>query len=52
MRMAKICVAAAAFLIFIGPAFALESSVTMTSSMSPHALWKKIGLLLVLWTGS
>jgi hypothetical protein len=43
MRIAKISVAATAFLISIGPAFALESSVTMTSSMSPDALWKKIG---------
>ncbi len=43
MRIAKISVAAAAFLISIGPAVALESSVTMTSSMSPEALWKKIG---------
>ena len=43
MRIAKISVAAAAFLISIGPAFALESSLTMTSSMSPEALWKKIG---------
>ncbi len=31
MRIAKISVAAAAFLISIGPAVALESSVTMTS---------------------
>ena len=43
MHIAKISVAAAAFLICMGPAFALESSVTMTSSMSPEALWKKIG---------
>jgi hypothetical protein len=43
MRIAKISVAAAAVLISIGPAFALDSSVTMTSSMSPEALWKKIG---------
>jgi len=43
MRIAKISVAAAAFLISIGPAFAIESSVTMTSSMSPEVLWKKIG---------
>ena len=26
-----------------GPAFALDSSVTMTSSMSPDDLWKKVG---------
>jgi len=43
MRIANISVAAAAVLLSIGPAFALESSVTMTSSMSPEALWKKIG---------
>ncbi len=43
MRIAKISVAAAAFLISTGAAFALESSLTMTSSMSPEALWKKIG---------
>ena len=43
MHIAKISVAAAAFLISIGPAFALDSSVTMTSSTSPEALWKKIG---------
>ena len=43
MRIARISVAVAALLISIAPAFALESSVTMTSSMSPEALWKKIG---------
>jgi hypothetical protein len=43
MRIANISVAAATVLISIGPAFALDSSVTMTSSMSPEALWKKIG---------
>jgi hypothetical protein len=43
MRIVKISVAAAAFLISIAPAFALDSSLTMTSSMSPEALWKKIG---------
>jgi hypothetical protein len=43
MRVARISVAAAAFLALIGPAFALESSVTTTSSISPEALWKKIG---------
>ena len=43
MRIAKISVAAAAFLMSTGAAFALELSVTMTSSMSPEALWKKIG---------
>jgi len=43
MRIATISTAAAAFLISAGAAFALDSSVTMTSSMSPDALWKKIG---------
>ena len=43
MGVAKISVAAAAFLVLIGPAFGLESSVTTTSSISPEALWKKIG---------
>jgi hypothetical protein len=43
MRVAKISVAAAAFLVLIGPAFGLESSVTTTSSISPEALWRKIG---------
>ena len=43
MRVAKISVAVAAFLVLIGPAFGLESSVTTTSSISPEALWKKIG---------
>jgi hypothetical protein len=43
MRIANISVAAAAILISIGPAFALDSSVTMTSSMSPEVVWKKIG---------
>jgi hypothetical protein len=43
MRVAKISVAAAAFLVLIGPAFGLESSVTTASSISPEALWKKIG---------
>ena len=43
MRVAKISVAAATFLVLIGPAFGLESSVTRTSSISPEALWKKIG---------
>ena len=43
MRIANISVAATAVLISIGPAFALDSSVTMTSPMSPEALWKKIG---------
>lgn len=43
MRIATISAAAATLLISTGAAFALDSSVTMTSSMSPDALWKKIG---------
>ena len=43
MRIATISAAAATLLISTGVAFALNSSVTMTSSMSPDALWKKIG---------
>jgi hypothetical protein len=43
MHIATISAAAAALLISAGAAFALDSSVTMTSSMSPDALWKKIG---------
>ncbi len=44
MCIAKMSVAAmAAFLMSAGAAFALDSSLTMTSSMSPEALWKKIG---------
>jgi hypothetical protein len=43
MRIATISAAAATLLISTGVAFALDSSVTMTSSMSPDALWKKIG---------
>jgi len=43
MRIATISVAAATLLISTGVAFALDSSVTMTSSASPDALWKKIG---------
>jgi Polyketide cyclase / dehydrase and lipid transport len=43
MRIASISVAAATFLISAGPAFALDSSVTMTSSMSADDLWKKVG---------
>jgi hypothetical protein len=43
MRIAMISVAAATLLISTGVAFALDSSVTMTSSASPDALWKKIG---------
>jgi hypothetical protein len=41
MRIATI--SAAVLLASTGMAFALDSSVTMTSSMSPDALWKKIG---------
>jgi Polyketide cyclase / dehydrase and lipid transport len=43
MRTASISVAAATFLFSAGSAFALDSSVTMTSSMSPDDLWKKVG---------
>jgi Polyketide cyclase / dehydrase and lipid transport len=43
MLTARISVAAAAFLVSAGSAFALDSSVSMTSSMTPEALWKKIG---------
>jgi hypothetical protein len=34
---------AAILVVSSGPAFALETSVTKQSSMSPDALWKKIG---------
>ena len=43
MRIASISVAAATFLISAASAFALDSSVTMTSWMSPDDLWKKVG---------
>jgi len=43
MRIATISAAVTTLLISTGAAFALDSSVTMTSSMSPDALWKKIG---------
>ncbi len=43
MRLVAICSAAATVLISSTAAFAVDSSVTMTSSMSPDALWKKIG---------
>jgi hypothetical protein len=43
MRIATLSAAAATLLISTGVAFALDSSVTMTSSMSPDTLWKKIG---------
>jgi hypothetical protein len=43
MRIATISAAAATLIISTGAAFALDSSVTMTSSMSPDALWKKVG---------
>ena len=35
--------AIAALIVSTGPAFALDSSVTMPSSISPDALWKKVG---------
>ena len=35
--------AAAISLVIAVPAFALESNVSMTSSMSPDALWQKVG---------
>jgi Polyketide cyclase / dehydrase and lipid transport len=43
MRIAEISVAAVTVLISASAAFALDSSVTMRSSASPDALWKKIG---------
>ena len=43
MRIVAISTAAATVLISTGAAFALDSSVTMTSSISPDSLWKKIG---------
>jgi Polyketide cyclase / dehydrase and lipid transport len=43
IRIATIYAAAATVLISTGMAFALDSSVTMTSSMSPDALWRKVG---------
>jgi hypothetical protein len=43
MRIAMISAAVTTLLISTGAAFALDSSVTMTSSMSPDALWKKVG---------
>jgi hypothetical protein len=43
MRIATISAAAATLLICTGVAFAIDSSVTMTSSETPNALWKKIG---------
>jgi hypothetical protein len=42
MRIATLS-AAATLLISMGVAFAIDSSVTMTSSETPDALWKKIG---------
>jgi hypothetical protein len=41
MRVAAI--STAAVLLSTGAAFALDSSVIMTSSMSPDGLWKKVG---------
>ena len=43
MRIATISAAAATLLISMSAAFALDSNVTVTSSMSPDALWKKVG---------
>jgi hypothetical protein len=43
MRIATISAAVTTLLISTGAAFALDTSVTMTSSLSPDALWKKIG---------
>lgn len=43
MRVTTISAATATLLISTGMAFALDSSVTMTSSMSPDAVWKKVG---------
>jgi Polyketide cyclase / dehydrase and lipid transport len=43
MRIVAISTAAATVLIPTGAAFALDCSVTVTSSMSPAALWKKVG---------
>jgi hypothetical protein len=43
MRIATIPSAAATLFISLSAAFALDSSVTMTSSLSPDALWKKVG---------
>lgn len=43
MRITLLAGAAALSLAFAAPAFALDSEVAMTSSMSPDALWKKVG---------
>jgi hypothetical protein len=43
MRIATLSAAAATLFISTGVACALDSSVTMTSSTPPDALWKKIG---------
>ena len=43
MRIATISASAATLLVSTGVAFALDFSVSMTSSMSPDALWKKVG---------
>jgi hypothetical protein len=43
MRIVAISTAAATVLISTGAAFALDSIVTMTPSMSPDAIWKKVG---------
>jgi hypothetical protein len=43
MRIATISIAVTTMLASTAAAFALESSVTATSSLSPDALWKKVG---------
>jgi hypothetical protein len=43
MRIFAISTPAATVLISTGATFALDSSVTVTSSMSPDTLWKKVG---------
>jgi hypothetical protein len=43
MCIATIFAAATTVLVSASAALALDSSVTMTSSMSPDALWKKVG---------
>jgi Polyketide cyclase / dehydrase and lipid transport len=43
VRIVAISTAAATVLIPTGAAFALDSNVTVTSPMSPDALWKKVG---------
>jgi hypothetical protein len=43
MRFGTILFASATFMASTGLAFAVDAGVTMTSSMSPDALWKKVG---------